>query len=566
MRYFLSLSLCCFTAIFSFAQPTSTLAIEEPGYDQLVAKRSIPIVTGKLLHISPEALQRTVIEYSVVTPMGQEQKTTRPAADGSFRLPLEYAYPYQQIWFNIDSVFYAGLYAHEGLQLELDVAQIKATGGELYWNGPGVRYLGKDGALNAYMNNFILFRREEQLSLGSRMRQIDWPAKPVAAAVVAGYAPFADSLQLIVNDYITKHPSPYSWIVENERLSEQYGQYCLRYWNYDMEASLFGKIRQHRTYTVSNASTLFTRYLADYVRSHPANRVSLQLTQLASLPGVTAHEKALIDSMNLVKMPYTNDTIAAATRQRWWSQLQRIVQPAQQQRSLARCIRFADSVFTAPQADVLKLWLNGSRDVDERKAALEQLLPTMRTNWSRQLAQHRYDETVAKIASINKALASTGTGAGTTGFGKPMLQTGFGASLYKVPSMKVEDFLVNLKQSFPGKALVFDLWATWCAPCLSEMPHSKKLQLSAKELPVVFVYVCTTSGSDEEKWKRKVAELEQPGVHFFIDNTLDAEIRKFFSFSGYPGYAFIDRTGVYKAGAIDRISSVNKADLTLLVQ
>jgi hypothetical protein len=38
-----------------------------------------------------------------------------------------------------------------------------------------------------------------------------------------------------------------------------------------------------------------------------------------------------------------------------------------------------------------------------------------------------------------------------------------------------------------------------------------------------------------------------------------------FSFSGYPGYAFIDRTGKYKPGAIQRISQISKQDLTNLL-
>ncbi|WP_276485673.1 TlpA family protein disulfide reductase [Paraflavitalea pollutisoli] len=566
MRYFCSLSLCCLLYMAGYAQPAGTPAIGDAEYDQFVASRPIPVITGKLLNITPEALQKTVIEYSLVTPMGQEQKTTRPAADGSFRLPLDYAFPYQQIWFNIDSLFYAGIYAYEALELELDVAKIKAAGGDLNWNGPGVRFLGKDGPLNEYMNNYILFRRKEQLALGNRMHQVGRSGKPVAAEVEAAYRPIFDSLKLIQDDYIATHPSPYGWILDNERLSEYYGQLCVSYWFHNMEAPLFAQVRQHRTYLMSNASTLLARYLGNYIKWHPANRTSVHPKELAAMPGVTDFEKSYIDSLQMVQWPNSTDTISVATRQRWVSQLQRLMQPLQQQRSLANCIRFTDSVFTAPQADVLKLWLNDSRDVDERKAALEQLLPSMQTNWSRQLAQSKYDETVTRIASINKALAGSGTGTNMAAFGKPLLETGFGASLYKVTNMNATQFLTNLKQSFPGRAIVFDLWATWCAPCLGEMPHSKKLQLSSKELPVVFVYVCTTSGSNEEKWKRKVAELEQPGVHFFIDNTLDAEIRKFFSFSGYPGYAFIDRSGVYKAGAITRISMVDKPALAALVQ
>jgi hypothetical protein len=98
------------------------------------------------------------------------------------------------------------------------------------------------------------------------------------------------------------------------------------------------------------------------------------------------------------------------------------------------------------------------------------------------------------------------------------------------------------------------------------MPHSKKLQEASKDLPVVFVYLCTINGSSESKWKSKVAELQQPGIHFLIDETLDAELSNYFSFSGYPGYAFIDKAGNYRPGAIKRVSNIeNKEALAALI-
>ncbi len=64
-----------------------------------------------------------------------------------------------------------------------------------------------------------------------------------------------------------------------------------------------------------------------------------------------------------------------------------------------------------------------------------------------------------------------------------------------------------------------------------------------------------------------IGELKLPGIHFFIDETLDAELSKYFSFSGYPGYAFIDRNGVYKPGAIERVSNIkDRAALAALVK
>jgi hypothetical protein len=55
-------------------------------------------------------------------------------------------------------------------------------------------------------------------------------------------------------------------------------------------------------------------------------------------------------------------------------------------------------------------------------------------------------------------------------------------------------------------------------------------------------------------------ELKQPGVHILIDETLDADISNYFSFSGYPGHALIDKTGQYKPGAIESMSQIQNRD------
>jgi hypothetical protein len=78
------------------------------------------------------------------------------------------------------------------------------------------------------------------------------------------------------------------------------------------------------------------------------------------------------------------------------------------------------------------------------------------------------------------------------------------------------------------------------------MPYSKKLAQATTDLPVVFVYLCTASGSDMDKWKTQVGQLKQPGVHIYIDETLDADLSHLLSFNGYPSYGFIDLKGKYQ--------------------
>ena len=149
--------------------------------------------------------------------------------------------------------------------------------------------------------------------------------------------------------------------------------------------------------------------------------------------------------------------------------------------------------------------------------------------------------------------------------GKLVLQTNFGAKLYEVKNISAVDFLASLKNRYRDTAIILDIWATWCAPCLAEMPHSKKLLQETKDQPVVFVYLCTSNASDKQKWEFKIAEIKQPGQHYFIDVTLDTELHNLFSLSGYPGYAFINRKGVYQPGAFKWLSELDRSKLVDLI-
>lgn len=76
---------------------------------------------------------------------------------------------------------------------------------------------------------------------------------------------------------------------------------------------------------------------------------------------------------------------------------------------------------------------------------------------------------------------------------------------------------VNLSD-FKGKFVVIDIWATWCKPCIAEIPFMEKIAEEMKAENVVFLSISIDKQTQVEKWKKFVAERKLGGVQVIADN------------------------------------------------
>ena len=227
-----------------------------------------------------------------------------------------------------------------------------------------------------------------------------------------------------------------------------------------------------------------------------------------------------------------------------------------------KLMAFIDSAFTPSKADFLKLHDDWQReDIKVRKKKTEIALASMKSGWCKDILTAEYQKTLSRIKEVDNALAVSPKSAKKNNIGELILETPFGAKLYEVKSGKGSELLANLKSSFKGRAMLLDFWATWCGPCLSEMPISKKLHEETVNLPIVYIYLCTSNNSSIEKWKNKIAELSIPGTHIFVDEKIENELMGMFQAGGFPSYRFIDKNGKYKPGVIKWMSETDNAKL-----
>ncbi len=91
---------------------------------------------------------------------------------------------------------------------------------------------------------------------------------------------------------------------------------------------------------------------------------------------------------------------------------------------------------------------------------------------------------------------------------------------------------------YRGKYVYVDLWASWCVPCIREIPVLKRLEAELENKDVVFLSI--SLDEDEAAWKRKVGELSLKG-NLLVDR--GGLLAKALRVRGIPFFLIYDREG-----------------------
>lgn len=74
-------------------------------------------------------------------------------------------------------------------------------------------------------------------------------------------------------------------------------------------------------------------------------------------------------------------------------------------------------------------------------------------------------------------------------------------------------------QAYRGDVLVVNLWATWCAPCVEEMPTLGALQRNFEGRGVRVVAISVDTVGQQEEAKATLARLSENALPFLTDPT-----------------------------------------------
>lgn len=104
------------------------------------------------------------------------------------------------------------------------------------------------------------------------------------------------------------------------------------------------------------------------------------------------------------------------------------------------------------------------------------------------------------------------------------------------------------------KIIYVDFWASWCAPCLAEMPASKKLREKYADKKIVFVYLAINDKEDAWRKAIPIAELCDVEDNYFILNNKTSKVLEELNIRSIP------KCFIYSKGKLIQQSAPRASD------
>lgn len=118
------------------------------------------------------------------------------------------------------------------------------------------------------------------------------------------------------------------------------------------------------------------------------------------------------------------------------------------------------------------------------------------------------------------------------------------------PDFTVQDGTEKIAlRDFQGQVVVLNFWATWCPPCVEEMPSlvAMQEQLKSRGIKVVAISMDLDKGAYEEF-------LKQHGVNLLTVRDPDQKSSSLYGTFKYPETYIIDRKGVIRRKFIGAVN------------
>ncbi len=116
------------------------------------------------------------------------------------------------------------------------------------------------------------------------------------------------------------------------------------------------------------------------------------------------------------------------------------------------------------------------------------------------------------------------------------------------------DSLISIR-SFQDIILYLNFWATWCGPCIQNIPELNKLIAQyEKNSHVNFLNICLDC--ERDKWLTSIAKYKLKGVNLIAEGNWNSKLRSYFNIKGIPHYTIINKGNILFENFTDKAPMV----------
>ncbi len=495
----------------------------------------------------------------VPTPEHQEEKKVKPESDGTYTFHLPHPLRYQQIWFSIGDYYYGELIVDQGLEVVADLEVLKKDPGN--WLKEGIEFRGADAELCVVVNRFVQYRGENKLD-GENKMHIMMDREASVEDKVKRMKALQEAEIKREAAYIATYPSEANWVLENERISDYYGDLCVLYWSKPMPEVVRKEIQSHQPKLVSNASFSYFSYQSRGLMTPTPEETLRNYSDVlpTQLEG-DDERKRMAAFASMLKQKQLNENYDKELIKK---ESKYFYKQYKDQLHRAHVDAFARKVeAVSPANRDFLIALGGGKDIWERTYYVEQMLPKVQGSWTRDMMEKNWAVMKKKIMAVNEKLAAIQVTPTETPIGKKLGNLDNGTEFYQAEQAELEELLGALRSAAGDKAVLFDIWATWCGPCIFDMKQSQPNIEKLDKMGVEVIYICVESGTDRDTWQKKVTELDLGTKHIFLSESLSKQIMEYFELRGYPSHVFLDKQGKYHP---DLVSSIRGVDFDKIAE
>lgn len=147
--------------------------------------------------------------------------------------------------------------------------------------------------------------------------------------------------------------------------------------------------------------------------------------------------------------------------------------------------------------------------------------------------------------------------------GMPILNIQKGDTIPDFYATNIADSLVSIR-AFNDKIVYINIWATWCGPCIQNIPNLNQMIADyGEDDRIEFINICISS--EKDKWIPLLSQHKLLGTNLLAEGQWNNKLKSYFNIKGIPQYVILGKGNILVENFANKAPLVkDQLDETLL--